>query len=78
MFHFSIRDCLLAVPLMALCFAWVCEKGRVETMQSSRDAPATAKAGAALLAAGGCLKSEADAASPEAPVRGRNKPPQSA
>ena len=33
MFRFSIRDCLLAVPLAAVCFAWVCEKGRVEDMQ---------------------------------------------
>jgi hypothetical protein len=33
MFRFSIRDCLLAVPLVAVCFAWVCEKGRVEAMQ---------------------------------------------
>ena len=33
MFRFSIRDCLLAVPLVAVSFAWICEKGRVDTME---------------------------------------------
>lgn len=33
MLRFSIRDCLLTVPLVAVCFAWVCEIGRVEVMQ---------------------------------------------
>ncbi|MBC7853651.1 MAG: hypothetical protein IAF94_09465 [Pirellulaceae bacterium] len=37
MFRFSIRDCLLAVPLAAVCFAWVCEKGRLETMQDEAE-----------------------------------------
>ena len=34
MFRFSIRDGLLAVPLLAVCFAWLCEKGRVEAKQA--------------------------------------------
>lgn len=34
MFRFSIRDGLLAVPLVAVCFAWICEKGRVDATQA--------------------------------------------
>jgi|GEM_PF-4936997 len=33
MFRFSIRDCLLTAPLVAVCFAWACEKGRVDDLQ---------------------------------------------
>lgn len=33
MFRFSIRDALLVSPLAAVCFAWVCERGRLEATQ---------------------------------------------
>ena len=33
MFRFSIRDALLATPLVAVGFAWVCERGRFEATQ---------------------------------------------
>ena len=33
MFRFSIRDMVLASPLIAVCFAWVCERGRLEVTQ---------------------------------------------
>ena len=35
MFRFSIRNCLLVVPLVAVGFAWICEKGRVEAMHDT-------------------------------------------
>ena len=37
MFRFSIRELILILPLLAVCFAWVCEHGRLKATQENVD-----------------------------------------